>query len=109
MGRAGRDPGRPGRIVPGPDDDAAGSGDVVRASQVGRHGADPADTVVKVVETRPYGSYLVTEVPDGPAVKRAIKALRPMVEAMPYSGGVGELIGRFPEEGETPVPVEPAH
>ena len=35
----------------------------------------PPDTVVKVVETRPYGSYLVTEVPDGPAVKRAIKAL----------------------------------
>ena len=67
----------------------------------------PADTVVKVVETRPYGSYLVTEVPDGPAVKRAIKALRPMVGAMPYPGGVGELIGRFPEEGETPVPVDP--
>ena len=67
----------------------------------------PADTVVKVVETRPYGSYLVTEVPDGPAVKRAIKALRPMVGAMPCPGGVGELIGRFPEEGETPVPVDP--
>ena len=68
----------------------------------------PADTVVKVVETRPYGSYLVTEVPDGPAVKRAIKALRPVVEAMPDPGGVGELIGRFPEEGETPVPVDRA-
>ena len=41
-------------------------------------------------------------------MKRAIKALRPVVEAMPDPGGVGELIGRFPEEGETPVPVDRA-
>ena len=67
----------------------------------------PPDTVVKVVETRWYGSYLVSEVEDGPEVLGAIEQIRPTVEAMAFPGALGDLIARFPEEGGTPVDIDP--
>ena len=47
-------------------------------------GSEPvqADTVVKVIETRPYGGMLVTEVEDGDEVLGAIERIRGELKAV---------------------------
>lgn len=72
----------------------------------------PAGTVVRVLETRPYGSLLVTEVPDGDTVLRGIDRIRRELRKIEQAPGyvrdeyreeiarLNALVDRFPEPTE---------
>ena len=55
----------------------------------------PAGTVVRVVETRGYGSLIVTECEDADEVRQLIEDVRPTVAEL-GDDALQELVDRFP-------------